>query len=121
MWSNRRNAGIAIALASGLGLAGGTAADAADRRSFYRKPAPHAPAYVVAESKYGNARVAGRVRASHFGYEVQLPGGTWIDCGMSCTETLRVETVDFWENKGAGRERSDRAFGLFDYVRPRKF
>ena len=33
--------------------------------------------------------------------EVELPGGTWIECGRSCRDTLRRETVDFW----AGRER----------------
>jgi hypothetical protein len=30
---------------------------------------------------------------------VRLPGGTWIECGRSCSETLRQETVDFWESR----------------------
>jgi hypothetical protein len=47
------------------------------------------------------------------GYQVQLPGGTWIYCRMSCTETLRVETVDFWEARN--RDGSERTFGLLDY------
>jgi hypothetical protein len=26
-----------------------------------------------------------------------MPGGTWIPCKQDCRETLREETVDFWE------------------------
>jgi hypothetical protein len=26
-----------------------------------------------------------------------MPGGTWIGCKGSCRDTLRDETVDFWE------------------------
>ena len=26
-----------------------------------------------------------------------MPGGTWIGCERNCGETLRRETVDFWE------------------------
>jgi hypothetical protein len=33
---------------------------------------------------------------------------------MSCTETLRVETVDFWE--AHSRDSADRPFGLLDYI-----
>ena len=52
-------------------------------------------------------------RAARHGREVRLPGGTWIDCGRSCSETLRTESVDFWENKGAGVSRSDHPDGIF--------
>jgi hypothetical protein len=31
---------------------------------------------------------------------VRLPGGTWLECGISCSDTLRRETVDFWRNHG---------------------
>jgi hypothetical protein len=68
---------------------------------------------VVAESRFGHGTVSGPVRAARNGREVRLPGGTWIDCGRSCAETLRTETVDFWENKGAGAGRSDHPDGLF--------
>jgi hypothetical protein len=27
---------------------------------------------------------------------VRLPGGTWIECRQTCTNTLRQETIDFW-------------------------
>lgn len=58
------------------------------------------PAVVVAESRHGNGTVSGPVRRVANGYEVRLPGGTWVGCRTSCAETLRVETVDFWANDG---------------------
>jgi hypothetical protein len=70
--------------------------------------------FVTAESRFGNGTVSGPVRPGRKGsLEVMMPGGTWISCGRSCSETLRVETVDFWENKGAGRDRIDNPCGLF--------
>ena len=42
-----------------------------------------APSYVVAESNYGKGTVTGAVRQGRNGLEVQLPGGSWIDCGRS--------------------------------------
>jgi hypothetical protein len=66
------------------------------------QPRGHHGGEVVAESRFGHGSVSGAVRPTNVGREVRLPGGTWIDCGRSCSETLRVETVDFWENKGAG-------------------
>ena len=29
--------------------------------------------------------------------EVELPGGSWIDCGGDCAETVRREHLDLWE------------------------
>jgi len=83
-----------------------------DRRA--RAYAPQAD-YVTAESRFGHGTVSGPVRpGSRGGREVMMPGGTWISCGRSCAETLRVETVDFWENRGAGpRGRIDNECGLF--------
>jgi hypothetical protein len=98
-----------MAAAAAIALAGATGADATDRRS--KGPAPP---YVVAKSAYGNKTVTGAVRHTPLGYQVQLPGGTWIYCQMSCTETLRVETVDFWE--AHSRDSADRPFGLLDYI-----
>lgn len=66
--------------------------------------------YVVAESEFGHGTVRGPVRQSSEGWEVRLPGGTWIRCRRSCQETLRVETVDFWENQG--RDRIDPGRGI---------
>lgn len=97
---------IAVALA--LLAAVGSVAEAQGRR-------PHRPApdHVVAESRFGHGTVSGPVRQVRTGREVRLPGGTWIACVRSCSETLRVESVDFWENKGAGRGATDNECGLF--------
>ncbi len=55
---------------------------------------------VTAESRYGNGSVIGAVRAGRTGWEVQLPGGSWVGCRRSCEETLRVQTVDLFETDG---------------------
>lgn len=55
---------------------------------------------VVAVSKHGNGTVSGPVRQARYGLEVRTPGGNWIGCRASCSETLRVQTVDIWENDG---------------------
>ncbi|MGH6816591.1 MAG: hypothetical protein ACREC6_12900 [Hyphomicrobiaceae bacterium] len=73
--------------------------------------APRGGPYVVAESRFGHGTVAGPVRRTRLGYEVRLPGGSWIPCRRSCSETLRVETVDFFENKG--KDAIDNECGAF--------
>jgi hypothetical protein len=103
---------LAVGAAAAVFLAGAAGADASDRRTYARDHQV-APPYVVAKSAFGNKTVKGAVRPTHLGYQVQLPGGTWIYCRMSCTETLRVETVDFWEARN--RDGSERTFGLLDY------
>lgn len=63
---------------------------------------------VTAESRYGTKTVSGPVRMGPKGRrEVRLPGGTWIECGRSCSETLRRETVDFWESRGGRNDPVD--------------
>jgi hypothetical protein len=69
---------------------------AADARSKRAVQEP-ATGYVTAESRYGPQTIAAPVRISAAGRrEVRLPGGTWIECRRSCSETLRQETIDFW-------------------------
>lgn len=65
---------------------------------FKRKPERDV---AVAVSRFGNGTVSGPVRTTRTGYEVRKPNGTWIACRRSCSETLRVETVDFYENDGS--------------------
>jgi hypothetical protein len=53
--------------------------------------------YVTAESRYTSATITAPVRyGPHGRLEVRLPGGTWLECGLSCRDTLRRETIDFW-------------------------
>ena len=89
-------------------------ADATARRSSHAR-GPYADGYVTAESRFGNGSVSGPIRSTSLGYEVRLPGGTWIACRRSCSETLRVETVDIWESNGkvAGAGTLQQQCGLF--------
>lgn len=58
--------------------------------------------YVIAKSRFGNGSQAGRVRQTQLGPQVQLPSGNWEYCRRSCSETLRVETIDFWDARQDG-------------------
>jgi len=75
------------------------ATDAASAGPRWREPPPGD--HVVAVSRHGNGSVSGPVRTTRTGYEVRLPHGTWVACRGSCSETLRVETVDIFENEGS--------------------
>jgi len=52
------------------------------------------------------------VRQTSIGPQVRTPGGNWLYCKRSCSETLRVNTVDFWQNEGAGNGAIDQEDGL---------
>jgi hypothetical protein len=69
----------------------------------------------VAVSRFGNGTVSGPVRTTSTGYEVRKPSGSWIACRRSCSETLRVETVDLTENDGslAGFGTAANECGIF--------
>jgi hypothetical protein len=41
----------------------------------------------------------GAVRNTAYGKQVQLPGGTWVDCAGDCSRKLRKQTVDFWQEQ----------------------
>lgn len=78
-----------------------------------RPPASYPGGHVVAESRFGNGTVSGPVRQTSMGWQVRLPGGTWVYCRRSCSETLRVETVDFWQANGAGSGQITNECGIF--------
>jgi hypothetical protein len=94
---------LPLALAAGLALTGAagalmTPAEAQGRRG------KDGYVYVTAQSRYSGATASGPVREGPRGrLEVRLPGGTWLECGRSCSDTLRRETVDFWRDKGFPR------------------
>src|ERR1044071_9590706 len=56
--------------------------------------------YVVAESQWGHGSIRAPIRRVANGLQVQLPRGTWINCGRSCSQTLRQQTVDYWDSNG---------------------
>jgi hypothetical protein len=83
-------AALAVAVIAGLMV------PAADARSK-RAPEDRSTGHVTAESRYGSQTITAPVRISAQGRrEVRLPGGTWIECRRTCSETLRQETIDFW-------------------------
>ena len=86
---------------AGLALAGCAATYSADEPEHLGRR--EGLGEVTAESRYGAATITAPVRrGARDRLEVRLPGGTWLECGRSCSETLRRETVDFWENHGSG-------------------
>lgn len=87
-------------------------ASAQVRRDGY-EPRNTPGSYVTAESRWGNGRVSGPVRPGKFGPEVRLPGGTWIHCVRSCSETLRRESIDFWQSHG--NHAPDQGPGYFQW------
>lgn len=56
--------------------------------------------YIYVESDYGPRRASAPVRHSALGDQVKIPGGTWVDCEITCEYTLRRLSVDFWEDQG---------------------
>jgi hypothetical protein len=102
---SRRILGVAAALVTaGVGLSGCAAGTATDdiMQVGRGKSADGIVGEVTAQSRYGNPQtVTGPVRRKGKDrLEVRLPGGTWIECTRSCSETLRRQTVDFWQNYG---------------------
>jgi hypothetical protein len=89
-------------------LAVSSAASAVDAQSRRAPAGANYVGYVTAESRYGTATVTGPVRYGPAGrLEVRLPGGTWIECGRDCRDTLRRETVDFWKDRGYPKAGGD--------------
>lgn len=65
--------------------------------SSWAQSAEYPDGIVTAESLFGNGRISGPVRQTNLGYDVQLPSGSWVPCIRSCGDTLRVETIDYWD------------------------
>lgn len=63
--------------------------------------------YVTARSDFGNGTARAPVRRAQYGYQVKLPGGSWLYCkqnrllsrGDPCADTLRSQHLDFWETQ----------------------
>ncbi len=102
-----------LALATAALVASVSSASATIRRP----PTSYPGGMVVAESRFGNGTVSGPVRPARYGWEVRLPGGTWVACRRSCSETLRVETVDFWQSNAAGSAQITNECGIFGCLR----
>lgn len=95
------------ALLLAAGAAGGAASAAAQG---YGGRYDGRPSYVVAESQWGHGTISGPVRPGRHGWQVRMPRGTWIDCVRSCSDTLRRQTVDYWESNGSHAPGSGRGY-----------
>lgn len=73
---------------------------------------------VTAVSRFGNGSVTAPVRMTANGPQVRHPGGAWYYCRRSCSETLRVETVDVFEAQ-AGYGAECGVLGCLELVWPR--
>jgi hypothetical protein len=105
----RRLSLVAAVMLAALGFA-------LDAEATRRLPQTGPGEIAVAVSRFGNGTVTGPVRlGARGGLEVRLPHGTWVACRRSCSETLRVETVDIFENKGdfAGYGTLQNECGIF--------
>jgi hypothetical protein len=100
----------AVAALAGALVLTTTSADARSRRSH-----GYESNYVVAHSDFGNGSVSGPVRQGRRGWQVRMPGGTWIDCVRSCSDTLRRQTVDFWESNFRDGPGSGRGYLRWDF------
>lgn len=74
---------------------------------------PYPDGFVIAHSHFGNGSIRAPVRPSALGWEVRLPGGHWAYCRRSCAETLRVETIDFFDANSAGAGQLSNECGIF--------
>jgi hypothetical protein len=93
-----------VSLCIGLLAVAASAPASAQRYGHPGEFAGHA----YAESRYGHGSISGPVRYGPRGrLEVRMPRGTWIECGRSCSETLRRETIDFWESRGGRNDGVD--------------
>jgi hypothetical protein len=52
--------------------------------------------YITAQSKYNNGTISAPIRPAQYGWQVRLPGGAWIYCELNCFQTLRDQTIDFY-------------------------
>lgn len=57
----------------------------------------------VSNPKDSTTKFAFRIRTVKGGgitaEQVELPGGTWMDCGGDCRDTIHKATTDFWEEQ----------------------
>ena len=107
---------LALLLFAALPVAVSVTASPADATGLRREPREPRFGTVTAESRYSAATITAPVRVSAQGRrEVQLPGGTWIECRRSCANTLRQETIDFWYIRTNISASGDDGPGYFSY------
>ena len=109
-------AATALAGVLAAGIDGAVLGEAA-AQVVKRERAPLGPPrdLVVAHSRWGHGSISGPVRRGSNGWEVRMPRGTWLECKRSCSETLRLATVDFWETQGRDAPDGGPNYFTFDF------
>lgn len=98
---------LALALTAIVGIAFATAVATPAFAAKKKHRGHHGYRTITVESNYNADTVTGRVRTTSRGEEVQLPSGAWIPCSFGCRDTLRSQTIDFWqwiEENSSGRD-----------------
>ena len=88
-----------VVLGAALPLAASSSAEAQRRKDSI------SGGIVTACSTNGHGCISAPTRKGKWGLEMRLKGGTWIDCESDCIDTLRMKTVDFWDelrDRGGG-------------------
>jgi len=66
------------------------------------------PGTVSVCSLYGKGCITAPVRPGQYDYEVRLPGRVWISCARDCKQTLREQSIDFFETLRERAPGNDR-------------
>ena len=111
-----RNTPVAVAAAALALVCAATVIGTASEAEARRRPPPAYDGYVTAESRWGHGTASGPVRRGKWGWQVRLPGGTWVDCVRNnCSETLRLQALDMFESMG--RDAIDGGPNYFHWER----
>lgn len=107
--------GFTAAIAVFAGLAMLAATQSADAGWRNKRAYEVERGHTVAHSRHGNGSIGARVRGTRKGPQVQLPNGRWTYCRTSCSETLRVKTIDYDANPTSlvGRGTLQAECGIF--------
>ena len=105
----------ALALAAGVAFTADAAVfgDAAAQRARDSR----GPDYVVAESRWGHGTVSGPVRRGRNGWEVRMPGGTWLEGAARRQHLMRTVLPIFLGATGVAGVALLLALRLLDRLR----
>ena len=105
---------VAVLITGSALMSAAVSAEAGHRRVYHRGGGSGGDG-VIATSRFGNGSAAGAVRGTSVGPQVQLPSGSWVYCRRSCSETLRVESVDLHQESRdfAGNGTFAQECGIF--------
>jgi len=93
----KRHAALGLAALLGAALIVATGGASLAGSKYGPRSGGYGYRYITAQSKYNNGTISAPVRPAQYGWQVRLPGGAWIYCELNCFQTLRDQTIDFYE------------------------